>query len=86
MLVAAVPVPTTEVQQVGQAIGTFLAWPRHLVMTPSSRAKAYIDRGKQVVRPLAIPAEEAMPEAEDDAISRLLSILPRLRRQPVHIQ
>ncbi|KAL2347405.1 hypothetical protein Fmac_001405 [Flemingia macrophylla] len=27
-----------------------------------------------------------MPEAEDDAISRLLSILPRLRRQPVQIQ
>ncbi|KAL2332310.1 hypothetical protein Fmac_019891 [Flemingia macrophylla] len=83
--VAAVPVPTTEVQQVGQAIGTFLVWPRHLVMTPLLRAKAYNDRGKQVVRPPAIPAEEAMPEVEDDAISRLLSILPRLRRQPVQI-
>ncbi|KAL2331586.1 hypothetical protein Fmac_019167 [Flemingia macrophylla] len=36
---APVLVPTTEVQQVGQAFGTFLAWPRHLVMAPSSRAK-----------------------------------------------
>ncbi|KAL2319242.1 hypothetical protein Fmac_028211 [Flemingia macrophylla] len=54
-------VPTTEVQQVGQAIGTFLAWPRHLVMTPSSWAKAYIDRGKQVVRP-PLFGEEAMPK------------------------
>ena len=36
---AQVSVPTIEVQQVGQALGTFLAWPRHLVMTPSSRTK-----------------------------------------------
>ena len=28
---AQVPVPTIEVQQVGQALGTFLAWPIHLV-------------------------------------------------------
>ena len=37
------------------------------------------------MRPPGIPAAEGMPEAEDDAISRLLSILTRLRRQPVQI-
>ena len=30
-------VSTIEVQLVGQALCTFLAWPRHLVMTPSSQ-------------------------------------------------
>ena len=36
---ALVPIPNTEVQLVGQAIGSFLAWPRHLVMPPAARNK-----------------------------------------------
>jgi len=32
---AAVPIPTSEVGIVSQAVGTFIAWPKHLVgMTP----------------------------------------------------
>ena len=38
------------------------------------------------MRPHAILDAEDSPEAEDDAITRLLSILPRLRRNPVQIQ
>ena len=38
------------------------------------------------MRPHAIPEAEESAEAEDDAITRLLTRLSRLRRNPVQIQ
>nr|KYP50638.1 hypothetical protein KK1_027575 [Cajanus cajan] len=39
---APVPLPNSEIQLVGQATGTFLAWPKCLVMQLSARAKVII--------------------------------------------
>ena len=36
---APVPLPTSEIQLVGHASGTFLAWPKYLVMPLSAQAK-----------------------------------------------
>nr|KYP42246.1 hypothetical protein KK1_036335 [Cajanus cajan] len=74
---APVPLPNTEVQLVGQATGTFLAWPKRLVMPLSARAKVmrepHVDHGNIL-------------ETEDDPISTLLTILPRLRKRPIQLQ
>nr|KYP42876.1 hypothetical protein KK1_035690 [Cajanus cajan] len=40
--VASMPLLNTEVQLVGQATDTFLAWPKHLVMPLSARAKVIL--------------------------------------------
>uniref|UniRef100_A0A151UI86 DUF8039 domain-containing protein n=1 Tax=Cajanus cajan TaxID=3821 RepID=A0A151UI86_CAJCA len=41
-VVGPVPLPNIEVQLVGQATGTFLAWPKRLVMPLSARAKVIL--------------------------------------------
>nr|KYP74752.1 hypothetical protein KK1_007443 [Cajanus cajan] len=82
---APVPLPNTQVQLVGQANDTFLAWPKRLVMPLSSLAKDFINRGKEVMRELVIDDAD-IAEAEDDPIFRLLTILPRLKRKPIQLQ
>nr|KYP55860.1 hypothetical protein KK1_002085 [Cajanus cajan] len=64
---ALVPLPNTEVQLVGQATGTFLAWPKCLVIEP-------------------VVDDADIVEAENDPISRLLTILPRLKKKPIQLQ
>ncbi|XP_029124777.1 uncharacterized protein LOC114915009 [Cajanus cajan] len=81
---APVPLPNTEVQLVGQATGTFLAWPKRLVMPLSARAKDFINRGKEVMREPHVDHAN-IAEVEDDPISTLLSILPRLRKRPIQL-
>ncbi|KAL5124475.1 hypothetical protein HKD37_02G004856 [Glycine soja] len=54
---AAVPVPTTEVSLVGQALHTFLAWPTHLIKSLSH----------QVVVSLPKPPPKPDPEVRWDA-------------------
>nr|KYP44665.1 60S ribosomal protein L5 [Cajanus cajan] len=74
---APVPLPNTEVQLVGQATGTFLAWPKRLVMPLSARAK--------VMREPHVH-DANIAEAEDDPISKLLIKLPRLKKHPIQLQ
>nr|KYP66998.1 hypothetical protein KK1_013315 [Cajanus cajan] len=82
---APVPLPNTEVQLVGQATGTFLAWPKRLVMPLSARAKDFINRGKEVMREPHVD-DANIAEAEGDPISKLLIILPRLKKKPIQLQ
>nr|KYP59289.1 hypothetical protein KK1_014721 [Cajanus cajan] len=74
---ALVHLPNTEVQLVGQATGTLLAWPKRLVMPLSARAK--------VMREPHVD-DANIAEAEGDPISKLLIILPRLKKKPIQLQ
>nr|KYP39204.1 hypothetical protein KK1_039502 [Cajanus cajan] len=74
---APVPLPNTGGQLVGEETDTFLAWPKRLVMPLSARAK--------VMREPFID-DANIAEAEDDLISRLLTILPRLKKKSIQLQ
>jgi len=41
----AVPVPTLEVNTVGKVLGTFIAWPTHLIKTISKNYQVYFIKG-----------------------------------------
>ncbi|WVZ17516.1 hypothetical protein V8G54_010498 [Vigna mungo] len=84
---AQVPVPTLEVQFVGKAIGSFLAWPRALVITHIGT--------QQFTRPQKQPMHEAsiledddgddMAEAEDDPIAKLIARILRFNKGSIQI-
>nr|KYP39118.1 hypothetical protein KK1_039603 [Cajanus cajan] len=54
-------------------------------MPLSARAKDFINRGKEVMREPHVDHAN-IAEAEDDPISRLLTILPRLKKKPIQLQ
>ncbi|WVZ22549.1 hypothetical protein V8G54_001093 [Vigna mungo] len=75
VMIDEVPVPTPEVQFVGKAIRTFLAWPRALIITHIAT--------QQFTRPQKQPMHEApileyddMAEVEDDPVAKLMSRIP----------
>ncbi|BAT79126.1 hypothetical protein VIGAN_02194700, partial [Vigna angularis var. angularis] len=79
---ARVLVPTSEIQFVGKALGTFIAWPKAMIM-PYFGPPTVCRLEKQ---PIAQPVNEAREEAEDhDAISILTSRLNKLRKGPVEM-
>ncbi|KAH1209989.1 hypothetical protein GmHk_15G044382 [Glycine max] len=71
---APVPVPTNEVQLVGQTLNTFLAWPTHLVKRVSEQA---------TVSP-AKPPDRSDPEVDDPLYLMTLTI-PQLFLKPLQV-
>ncbi|KAL5179091.1 hypothetical protein HKD37_01G000475 [Glycine soja] len=71
---APIPVPTDEVQLVGQALNSFLAWPTHLVKHVSKQA---------AVSP-AKPAQRPDPEVDDPLYLMTLTI-PELFLKPFQV-
>ncbi|KOM38673.1 hypothetical protein LR48_Vigan03g205500 [Vigna angularis] len=73
---AQVPVPTPEIHFVGEAIGSFIVWPRTLIM--SHIATPHFTRlQKQPIHDTVIHEDDDMAEAEDDPLSKLMTRLPR---------
>ncbi|KAH1197526.1 hypothetical protein GmHk_18G051298 [Glycine max] len=72
---APVPVPTDEVSLVGQALHTFLAWPRHLVKSLS----------QQVVVSPPKPPPKPDPEVDDPLYLMTLTI-PELFLRPYQVR
>ncbi|KOM29743.1 hypothetical protein LR48_Vigan760s000400 [Vigna angularis] len=66
---AQVPVPTPEINFVGEAIGSFIAWPRALIMSHIATP--------QPIHDTVIHEDDDMAEAEDDPLSKLMTRLPR---------
>ncbi|KAL5165974.1 hypothetical protein HKD37_18G051028 [Glycine soja] len=71
---ASIPVPTDEVQLVGQALNSFLVWPTHLVKRVSEHAAAY----------LAKPPDRPDPEVDDPLYLMTLTI-PQLFLKPLQV-
>ncbi|KOM45676.1 hypothetical protein LR48_Vigan06g098200 [Vigna angularis] len=72
---AQVSVPTLESHFVGEAIGSFIAWPRALIM--SHIATPHFTRPqKQPIHDTIIHEDDDMAEAEDDPLSKLMTRLP----------
>ncbi|KAL5180174.1 hypothetical protein HKD37_01G001353 [Glycine soja] len=72
---AAVPVPTTEVSLVGQALHTFLAWPTHLIKSLSN----------QVAVSSPKPPPKPDPEVDDPLYLMTLTI-PELFLRPYQVR
>ncbi|KOM31380.1 hypothetical protein LR48_Vigan01g093500 [Vigna angularis] len=62
---AQVPVPTPEIHFVGEAIGSFIAWTRALIMSHIAIPQ------KQSMHEPIINEDDEMAEAEDDPLSKL---------------
>ncbi|XP_052736714.1 uncharacterized protein LOC128197904 [Vigna angularis] len=77
---ARVPLPTSEIQFVGEALGTFIAWPKAMIMPYFGPPTVY----RPEKQPSAQPVNETREEAEDhDVISILTSKLNKLRKGPI---
>ncbi|KAL6586066.1 hypothetical protein OROMI_002710 [Orobanche minor] len=74
---APVPVPTSEVSLVGQAVGGFIAWPRRLIK--SVLAQDIAGPKKKRVRPID------NSESVQDPILELLKISPSLYENPLRV-
>ncbi|KOM34818.1 hypothetical protein LR48_Vigan02g096800 [Vigna angularis] len=73
---AQVPVPTPEINFVGEAIGSFIAWPRALIMSHIATPQ-FTRPQKQPIHDTVIHEDDDMDEAEDDPLSKLMTRLPR---------
>ncbi|KOM24885.1 hypothetical protein LR48_Vigan10s001400 [Vigna angularis] len=76
---AQVPVPTPEINFVGEAIRSFIAWPRALIMSHIATPQ------KQPIHDRIIHEDDDMAEAEDDPLSKLMTRLPRLKKAPLEL-
>ncbi|BAT88736.1 hypothetical protein VIGAN_06152200 [Vigna angularis var. angularis] len=81
---AQVPVPTPEINFVGEAIGTFIAWPRALIMSHIATPQ-FTRPQKQPIHDTVIHEDDDMAEAEDDPISKLVTKLPRLKKASLQL-
>ncbi|KOM24916.1 hypothetical protein LR48_Vigan17s001200 [Vigna angularis] len=73
---AQVPVPTPEIHFVGEAIGSFIAWPRALIMSHIATPQ-FTRPQKQPIHDTVIHEDDDMAEVEDDPLSKLMTRLPR---------
>ncbi|KOM49200.1 hypothetical protein LR48_Vigan08g002700 [Vigna angularis] len=81
---AQVPVPTPEINFVGEAIGSFIAWPRALIM--SHIATPHFTRPqKQPIHDTIIHEDDDMAKVEDDPLSKLMTRLSRLKKAPLEL-
>ncbi|KOM27714.1 hypothetical protein LR48_Vigan454s000300 [Vigna angularis] len=74
---AQVPVPTPEINFVGEVIGSFIVWPRALIMSHIATPQ-FIRPQKQPIHDTVIHEDDDMAEAEDDPLSKLMTRLPRV--------
>ncbi|KOM58156.1 hypothetical protein LR48_Vigan11g119000 [Vigna angularis] len=81
---AQVPVPTPEINFVGEAIGSFIAWPRALIMSHIATPQ-FTRPQKQPIHDTVIHEDDDMAEAEDDPLSKLMTKLPRLKKAPLEL-
>ncbi|KAG2391528.1 uncharacterized protein HKW66_Vig0127110 [Vigna angularis] len=63
----------------GEAIGSFIAWPRALIMSHIATPQ-FTRPQKQPIHDKVIHEDDDMAEAEDDPLSKLMIRLPRLKR------
>ncbi|KOM39797.1 hypothetical protein LR48_Vigan03g317900 [Vigna angularis] len=81
---AQVLVPTPEINFVGEAIESFIAWPRALIMSHIATPK-FTRPQKQPIHDTVIHEDDDMAEAEDDPLSKLMTKLPRLKKAPLEL-
>ncbi|KOM47372.1 hypothetical protein LR48_Vigan07g107600 [Vigna angularis] len=81
---AQVPVPTSEIHFVWEAIGTFISWPRALIMSHIATPE-FIRPHKQPMHEPIIDEDDDLAEAEDDPLAKLMTKLPRLNKGPVEV-
>ncbi|KOM57280.1 hypothetical protein LR48_Vigan11g031200 [Vigna angularis] len=73
---AQVPIPTPEINFVGKAIGSFIAWPRALIMSHIATPQ-FTRPQQQPIHDTVIHVDDDMAEAKDDPLSKLMTRLPR---------